>query len=768
MTALQRGGEGVLIMHPVAFVSDCRSQIIESGLYSWSEIETGLTTPSVGKKDGHAWVPAKIEIGPRTTERVESNSALSLDVESRSKAVRDENDDPVKDKHGDIVKKAIGPEPPSFDGMVAELSLHGLRCVAHTTYSHNGSILPEGIEHPRYRLTFPLSRSLRPDEVRPLGLHVAGMLGLSDCIDTSALEPARLLYTPRCPNDRLHLFRSAVIDGKPLDVDVLLAEARKIEQAQKATLAKRHTGQACSVIQAYNAQADIGQSLERSGYIKKGRGRYMHPSSTTGQAGVRLLPGDRQTVYSSHGGDPLNDGHAHDAFDVYRILEHNKDMKRAVKEAAQLLGMTLTDGKKRDTGSDFADIVPCDAPVDLNALLDTIVQSIHRFIVCNPETGRAAALWIAMTWVIDYLKVAPLAVIWAAEMRCGKTLLLSLMQRLVKRPLPASNISPAAVYRAIEAWQPTLMVDEADAFLRDNEELRGILNSGHTRDSAFVIRTVGEDHTPKKFSTWGCKAISGIGQIQPTLMDRAIPLELRRKKPAEQVERLRHAEDDLFEQLTSQLARFAVDYGEQIGKARPKLPEYLNDRAQDNWEPLLAIADAAGGDWPEKARADAKKISGGSVPAQSAGNELLGDIRELFEKRCTDRLGTSELIEKLCADDEAPWATYNRGRPITPRQVAKKLNDYGIGSNTIRIGVSTQKGYLLKSFADAFERYLTPPPASVTPSQPAPDQHPHVTGSSPVTVTPSVSVTPKPAPDGACDGVTDKHGVQTDYVEEIF
>ncbi len=196
--------------------------------------------------------------------------------------------------------------------------------------------------------------------------------------------------------------------------------------------------------------------------------------------------------------------------------------------------------------------------------------------------------------VIDNVQVAPLAVITAPEMRCGKSQLLNLIGRLSHRPLVASNISPAAMFRVIEAHSPTLLIDEADTFFKENEELRGIVNSGHTRQAAYIIRTVGDNHEPKQFSTWGAKAISGIGTLAETIRDRAIILEMRRKLPNESIERLRHAEGGVFECLASKLARFAQDAGVSIERALPTLPEALNDRAQDNWEPLLAIADYAG------------------------------------------------------------------------------------------------------------------------------------------------------------------------------
>lgn len=173
--------------------------------------------------------------------------------------------------------------------------------------------------------------------------------------------------------------------------------------------------------------------------------------------------------------------------------------------------------KEESTESDFEEVEPWPEPVDGAALLTTIAATIRRFIICEPHTAQSVALWVAMTWFIDVIQVAPLAVITAPEKRCGKSMLLFLIGRLVPRPLMSSSISPSALFRSIDAWQPTLLIDEVDACLKDNEELRGLINCGHTRDSAFTIRCVGDDHTPKRFNVWGAYTArqSGLAQLPP-------------------------------------------------------------------------------------------------------------------------------------------------------------------------------------------------------------------------------------------------------------
>jgi len=390
-------------------------------------------------------------------------------------------------------------------------------------------------------------------------------------------------------------------------------------------------------------------------------------------------------------------------YDKVRICE-----AKAIGVRPATLDACVKTSKKADPNeAPFEEVEPWNRPVNGAELLNDLTQTVRRFIICEPHTAQAAALWIAMSWFIDVVQVAPLAVITAPEKRCGKSLLLTLIGRLVPKPIQASSISPSALFRSIDAWQPTLLIDEVDACMKDNEELRGLINCGHTRDSAFTVRCVGDDHTPKKFNVWGAKALSGIGHVADTIEDRSIILELRRKLPTESVDRIRYAEPNLFINLSRKLARFAADNSDQVRQARPDLPPSLNDRAQDNWEPLLAIAKVAGGDWFKIATASALMLSGGESKTLTIGTELLSDIQEIFEHNGIERVSSADLIKELCSDDEKPWSTYNRGFQIKPRQIAAKLKGYAIQSNTLRINTITAKGYERKQFNEAFARYLS-------------------------------------------------------------
>ena len=402
---------------------------------------------------------------------------------------------------------------------------------------------------------------------------------------------------------------------------------------------------------------------------------------------------------------------------------------RVRKEEAKRLGIqvkTLDDEVKAIRAGDsvvnrlpFDDIEPHSEPVDPAQVLDQVVEIIRRHIVMDKEQADAMALWVAMTWFINYIEVAPIAIITAPEKACGKSQLLTILGYIAARPLSAANSTASFLFRAITAWRPTILIDEADTFIRDNDELKGLVNAGHTRANAYVGRTiaVGDGHEPIMFDVWSAKAFAGIAlerHLPDATMSRGIVISLRRKMASEKVSRLRHADRNAFAELAAKLARFADDYSQQVRQARPSLPEKLGDRDQDNWEPLLAIARCAGPAWVTRATEAALVLSHKNDESVSTGNELLEDIQYVFVSKKIDRISSADLIAALVEDDEKPWATYNRGKPLTPRQLSKQLAAYNIKTKTVRFKNETPKGFERTQFEDAFARYLSPPPSPET------------------------------------------------------
>ena len=411
---------------------------------------------------------------------------------------------------------------------------------------------------------------------------------------------------------------------------------------------------------------------------------------------------------------------------------------------------------------------PWDEPVDAAELLSSLARAIRRHVIVPQATADAIALWIAHTWVFGRFQHTPRLAIRSPVKRCGKTTLLDVLDATCCRPLRADNISASGVFRVVEALTPgALLIDEADSFLRDNEELRGILNSGFKAEGEVIrVAEVKGEHQPLRFSTYAPCAIAAIGELPSTIEDRALPVALQRKAAAETVVKLRApgARAGLAA-LGRKLARWAQDAGGALPDD-PVVPDALGDREGDIVVPLLSIADHAGGEWPARARAALLAVfrqRNATDAATETGALLLRDIRDLFLGTSALRMPSAEIAASLGKMEERPWAEWRQGKPITAPQLANALRPFGIRPGTIRQGTETVKGYYRDAFGEAWARYLTPD----TPSSPHPPvtepSHRHNQGNSRdsedlETVTPDPVLRPenprKAAENKGCDGVT--------------
>jgi hypothetical protein len=323
-------------------------------------------------------------------------------------------------------------------------------------------------------------------------------------------------------------------------------------------------------------------------------------------------------------------------------------------------------------------------------------------------------------------------------MRSGKTRLIETLERLVPRPLFLSGITAAFLERVIETHRPTILIDEYDALTSADpalaEAARAQLNRSSRRRGARVGKNVplpGGGYEARMFSTWAPTVIAGIGDPPATVIDRAIVIDLKRKLSTEIVAPLRERDGADLGVLKRKIARFVADNETALRAIEPNPPLPVDsDRARDMWEPLLAVADVVGSDWPERAREAGKALVDASEQGLGEGNVdvlLLSDIRDIFihafppdreaEREGPGRpddgpkLATKDLLEKLHGREERPWGAWGRARkPMTDKALGDRLRPYGVRSRTIRVGTSTPKGYYLRAFQDAFARYL---PASL-------------------------------------------------------
>jgi putative DNA primase/helicase len=406
------------------------------------------------------------------------------------------------------------------------------------------------------------------------------------------------------------------------------------------------------------------------------------------------------------------------------------DYAKRRKAAAERLGIRvpeLDELVKAARGSSAApplfphwQVEPSSAPVNAERLLTRLLDRIRSHVVMTDHAARTVALWVAMTWVHEEAAVhSPILLVTSPEANSGKTTLLGVISFLVRRSLRTAGATAAALYRAVEKWEPTILVDEADTAFVDNDDLRRVVNSGWTRGDGVLVCD-GDTHDPRVFSTFCPKALGMKGRKLPdTTLSRTIVIEMARRKPGERALDFQYVDDDGLAELRSNLVRFAADSAEALRRANPTRPEGFENRDAANWRLMLAVADTAGEEWGRNAREAAKTIAG-ATPTESAGINLLADIKTMFESEDNpDCITSRKLVELLTTDPESRWCEWGRKRkPITQNRLAGLLREFRIISATVHPdGQPDAKGYRRVDFEEAWTRYL---PAKTPSSEPSP------------------------------------------------
>jgi uncharacterized protein DUF3854/uncharacterized protein DUF3631 len=448
------------------------------------------------------------------------------------------------------------------------------------------------------------------------------------------------------------------------------------------------------------------------------------------------------------------------------------------KELAEPLGVKVDVLRSTGTGVDQAHKIIFPSfelwpdPVDINTLVLDLVALYRKHIILDDESLFAVVLWGLLTFFIhsELIDILPFLTFSSPDKRCGKTRLQTVLGWVSCRSLSASNISSAAVYRTVEAYCPTLLLDEADTFVKDNEELRGILNAGHTREKAFVIRCNPVTMEPERFSVWCAKSFALIGSLSDTLTDRSIEIRMERKKRGQKVSPLRATSKEQRQELMRKILRWAADHGNRLDTLDPATLDVLNDRAADNWAPLLQIAALIGQPWLDTAYEAMRALNpqNGEPETETRSENLptavLGRLRQVFYDSIRDparevaedtarsegkdedqieaegkaaALGalkkflqdlnrrleagvpkkdellfipTADILEKLNADKEAPWAGWKKGKGegLSAEKLSRILRPYKVRS--MRLSRMGSHGYALEFLLPVFERYLPDAP----------------------------------------------------------
>lgn len=340
--------------------------------------------------------------------------------------------------------------------------------------------------------------------------------------------------------------------------------------------------------------------------------------------------------------------------------------------------------------------------------LDAAEAFIRRFSALpSPHAYTAVTLWAAHTHFISQLETTGRLACLSPEPGSGKTRVLEILDTICANPLMAVDLSMAAFFRIVEDRQPTILLDEVDAIFtgkaksESSEDLRRVINNGY-RTGAVVQRVGGKNRDEvQDFRIFTPVAMAGLGNLPDTLMSRSVIIRMNRRGPGETIEPYRdRIHRPVGEQLQAELSAWA----QTVRLTYPELPDGVVDRDADVWEPLIAVADAAGGRWPAAARAACLHfIAEKPANAVSLGVRLLTDLRQVWPE---DRhaMSTSDLLHMLAELDEAPWADLY-GEGLTARKLARMLSEYDIRSTTVRIGSGTPKGYRREDMWDAWQRY---------------------------------------------------------------
>lgn len=368
-------------------------------------------------------------------------------------------------------------------------------------------------------------------------------------------------------------------------------------------------------------------------------------------------------------------------------------------------------------------------------LLRDVAGFIRCYVVLTGAQLVALALWVLHTHAIEAAQTTPYISVSSAEKECGKTRLLEVLDLLVARPWLTGRTTAAALARKTDAEQPTLLLDESDAAFKGEKEyaetLRGLLNSGYRRGGKTTVCVgQGANINTRDFSTFAAKAIAGIGDLPDTVASRSIRVLLKRRTAAEHVERFRRATADATATgLRERLADWAEQHESALAIAEPLTPDELGDRSAECWEPLLAIADLAGQEWPARARSAAVVLSARSDESSpSTGVLLLGAIRAALRGR--ENVPTDELLDDINGNDELPFGGWAPSG-LTPRRLAALLKPYEVRPGKWRDGDKTARGYVRDAkLEDAFARWLPPSPqeapqAPHTTNQPRERAHEH-------------------------------------------
>jgi len=355
--------------------------------------------------------------------------------------------------------------------------------------------------------------------------------------------------------------------------------------------------------------------------------------------------------------------------------------------------------------------------------LDRINHFIRRFLILPNESDYTiVSLWIAHTYFTHKIKTTPRLAIISPEYGCGKSRVLEVLESLTFKGEKLDHHTRSYLMRTVDLIReefgrsPTLLIDEIDSVFRKNSEegeaTRAFANTGYRATGFYGITEGDSKKTPTKFKTFAPMALAGKGEVLPeSVMTRAVIIRLQRRMGNEYIEDFL---TDLVafeaEELSEELLNWSDYCAQDIATLNPELP--VRDRDREVWLPLFIVAHLAGDEWVKRAEIALANIqeakSDNTLPRE---RELLSDLWKIFQRQDKDKIKSAAIILALIEMPDSEWDTYNFGKPINERALAKKLRTYGIKPAQIRFeNGQGAKGYYRSEVESAVKRYLEPSP----------------------------------------------------------
>jgi len=347
-------------------------------------------------------------------------------------------------------------------------------------------------------------------------------------------------------------------------------------------------------------------------------------------------------------------------------------------------------------------------------ILDTLdaLEALFRRLIWLPNDSDypVIVVWALYTHLFDKFMHAPRLALHSPVPGCGKTNLLGILSDIVREGFMVLIPSPAAIFRKMDARHPTMLFDEADKYLyTSNNDVLAVLNAGHNRKSANVVRVMGEDYHVEHYNVFGPMAFAlKAKELAADLADRSLRINMQ--KAPHQMEPFTKEHEKILRGWRDQFVRWAKNHSSDVADITVEMPQDLINRGADNWRPLLKVAKAVGGEWHDRIMAAATAYQQ-THESQDRGMLLLSHLRAVWEKGA-DFMGSYKLVNKLTAEEHWPWGDYP-GNGFTTHKLAGKLKHFGIkpdqrqlkGQINPQIVGAWERGYWLKDLEKVWDAY---------------------------------------------------------------